>query len=334
MRNAYIIDPIPGARLLPFLAPQSDDDNRLFQEVPWKEYTDLIHAVDSPGLADLLIAPHEYATLRKNPSYLDACVAVAVAARKPLLISAYQDDPAPIEIPGTIVLRASAYKSQLRSSEVIMPAYVEDLGRMYGSEPIGKPDKATVGFMGKAGFATLKDRARYVVRNYIVRRGPDREGLYFRRHALGSLARDPRITLDAVVRKRFSGHRKTIEAGPEEIRERYVRSLKDSIFTLAPRGDGNFSLRFFEALSVGRIPILIDTDVPLPLEDRIDYDAFIVRVPWKDVDRTGEIVADFFDRTDDERIQEMQRLARRTFEDSLTVPSFLREFFSRVPKTL
>ena len=38
------------------------------------------------------------------------------------------------------------------------------------------------------------------------------------------------------------------------------------------RGAGNFSVRFYETLMMGRIPLLIDTDIRLPLSDEINWD--------------------------------------------------------------
>lgn len=328
MRNVYVIEPLPGVRIIPFLASQEQKDNRLFQEVPWEDYGTFMNQVNDPASADIMLVPHEYAVLRKKSEYLAQCQEIARTHSKPLLISAYQDDPSPIQIPGTIILRSSAYKSQLGPHEVIMPAYIEDIGRTHGYEPMTKPDRASVGFVGKAGFSNVREAVRYVIRNYFLRHGPDREGMYFRRHALASLARESDISLDVTARRRFSGHRKTIEIAPEDARKRYIESLKNSLFTLAPRGDGNFSLRFFETMAVGRIPVLIDTDAPLPLEDLIPYNEFIVRIPWQQVDKTGALVAAFFASKSAEEIEAMQRKARQMFETYLYMPKFLEYVFN------
>jgi Exostosin family len=72
---------------------------------------------------------------------------------------------------------------------------------------------------------------------------------------------------------------------PEE-RAGLVKSLRDlmadSRFVLCPRGEGLSSIRLFETMAVGRIPVIIADDAKLPLEDVIDYDRLIVRVPeWR-----------------------------------------------------
>jgi len=63
------------------------------------------------------------------------------------------------------------------------------------------------------------------------------------------------------------------------LRAEYSRLLADSRFVFCPRGDGLTSLRFFETLAFGRIPILVADQAALPLECDIPYDEFVVRVP-------------------------------------------------------
>jgi hypothetical protein len=60
---------------------------------------------------------------------------------------------------------------------------------------------------------------------------------------------------------------------------RWIDVLNSSQFILAPRGCGLNSIRFYEALSFGRIPVLIADDTKLPLDDIINYEDFVVFVP-------------------------------------------------------
>lgn len=57
--------------------------------------------------------------------------------------------------------------------------------------------------------------------------------------------------------------------------------IRDSAFILAPRGYGASSMRLFEAMQVGRAPVIIG-DAWVPPEGP-DWDAFSVRVPERDV---------------------------------------------------
>lgn len=64
-----------------------------------------------------------------------------------------------------------------------------------------------------------------------------------------------------------------------KLRQTYLDNMNDSQFVFCPRGVALNSIRFFEALRMGRIPVLFADDAKLPLERLINYDNFIVRVP-------------------------------------------------------
>lgn len=329
MLRAFVPEPISGKRLVPFVADAPQGGLRLFQDLPEAAFRGLFERVTDIASADIVVLAHEYALLRTHEDYLSARLTDAERAGKRVLISAYQDAPEPIHIENATILRSSAYRRTLLPNEIVMPAYVEDLGAAYGAAPMPKGERASVGFVGKAGFSGPVEAARYVLRNYLLRHGPEREGAYFRRRAIAALTRDARIDFRCIARRSFSGHRNSIELAPEEARREYVQSLQDSLFTLAPRGDGNYSLRFYETLSMGRIPILIDTDMPLPLEDELDYDSFILRVPWQETDAVAARVAAFFARMSDAQLQAMQQRARDAFETKLSMPAFLRRILTR-----
>lgn len=63
------------------------------------------------------------------------------------------------------------------------------------------------------------------------------------------------------------------------LRQEYLDNMNNSQFVLCPRGVGLNSIRFFESLRMGRIPVLFADDTKLPLERLINYDNLIVRVP-------------------------------------------------------
>jgi hypothetical protein len=102
----------------------------------------------------------------------------------------------------------------------------------------------------------------------------------------------------------------------------------ESDFVLAPKGDGNYSNRFLETLSLGRIPVVVDTDIMLPFEDRIAYDRCVVRVPMSDVEKTPEyILAWYAARCDEKEWADAQACARSAYEDYLRIDSFFRKLF-------
>jgi len=337
MLKTFIPEAVPGLRKPLFLVSNPEGGSHLFQTIPRDEFAGIIREVPDVRDADVVIAPHEYADLLKHPAQFEQYRSLARDAGKRLLLSAYQDDNAPIRAEDAIVLRPGAYRSKLAPNEVIMPPYIEDIGKIHGILPLGKGDVPTVGFVGKAGFAGARERVRYAIRNFVLQHGAERTGVYFRRHALKVLKLDSRIRLSAIVRSSFSANRKTVEVPPEVARREYIDNIKNNLFTLAPRGDGNFSFRFFEALSAGRIPVLIETDNALPLEDRIKYDEFIVRCPWQHMSELPERIYRFWSERSDSELRAVQQKAREAFETYLYAPAFFRtvftpEYLSSIPE--
>jgi hypothetical protein len=73
---------------------------------------------------------------------------------------------------------------------------------------------------------------------------------------------------------------------------------------------------------MGRIPVIIDETMPLPLSEHIDWSAIAVKVPISDIDSVGEIVAAFFNSKTPEQLIQMQHASRQTWLDFLTRDNF------------
>ena len=102
----------------------------------------------------------------------------------------------------------------------------------------------------------------------------------------------------------------------------FITNLRESDYALCVKGDENASFRFYEALSMGRIPLLLDTECVLPLQDIIDYRSFCVIVDWRDADRIGEKLLAFHEQVSAEEFEAMQRRAREAFVEYLRMDSF------------
>lgn len=66
-------------------------------------------------------------------------------------------------------------------------------------------------------------------------------------------------------------------------KRQYYKNIAENRYTLCMRGAGNFSYRFYETLSLGRIPILISSDDILPFNDLIEWEKYIIRVSEVDI---------------------------------------------------
>jgi hypothetical protein len=150
------------------------------------------------------------------------------------------------------------------------------------------------------------------------------KGIWLRRKVLRVLSESSLVRPNFILRSSHSAHAATIRLDPQVARREYSENMRQSDLMLCLKGDGNYSLRFYEALSLGRIPLLLDTDGTLPLEDQTDYTSFIVRVPLEHLSEIDRITAEFWRELSPGRFLDMQRRAREAFTHFLSAPAFLR----------
>ena len=77
-------------------------------------------------------------------------------------------------------------------------------------------------------------------------------------------------------------------AGAEQELSEYRNHLERCTYILCPRRIENYSFRIYEALSSGRIPIIVDTDIVLPKE--INWDRVSLKVPYESLDKLADMV--------------------------------------------
>ena len=101
--------------------------------------------------------------------------------------------------------------------------------------------------------------------------------------------------------------------GTELEKSRYVDHLERMTYIVCPRGSENFSIRVYEALKYGRIPVIIDTDMVLPKE--IDWNRVSVRVPYDSLDKIYEIILHDYKSRSTQEFIERQQLAFSTMNE-------------------
>jgi hypothetical protein len=301
--------------------------------------TDVIRTAQAAD-AQAIVLPNNFKkTLSPEATrYVQTYVDTGEEAGKPVYVFSLGDFTGQIQFdPRVFVFRYSLYTDTTSSQDISMPTLTADVAPE-GITIRQKQERPRVSFCGLAGFPTLKRRLAYVIKNLILTfqsfANPHTQarklGIYWRRAAMRACEASLSIDTHFIIRKTFSGNRATIEIDPAQARKEYLDSIRDADFVLAPKGDGNYSNRFLETLSMGRIPVLIDTNVILPLEDRIDYSKIIVRVPMNRVKETPIYIRNFYEALSEEEWRKRQQLARDTFARYLRVDSFFKSFFASV----
>lgn len=148
-------------------------------------------------------------------------------------------------IPENICLyRTSLYKSKQMKNEYLLPYIWE--GNTKSVPTLEKDKFPIVGFCG--------------------------QNSKFRTKTLKLFTENKYIKTNFIIRKEFWGgkpHDKVLIKDFED-------NMLNSHFNICNRGSGNFSMRFYQTLSFGRIPILLNTDIKLPFEEEIKWNDIIV----------------------------------------------------------
>lgn len=167
-------------------------------------------------------------------------------SNKKIIIFLITDCAEKFNIPKNVrLLRTSLDPKKIGSREFLLP-YVWE-GFINGFTPLDK------GQILKAGFCGLNNHHR--------------KGL------LQALQNAPDIESNFIIRDQFWG------GAPHDPRlvKDFSDSLKKNHFQACDRGRGNFSMRFYQTLSAGRIPLVSHNEMPLPFENLIQWDEVIIR---------------------------------------------------------
>lgn len=232
----------------------------------------------SPADCDFILSQRFRRGLEGDPAYhqhdLDAHGREAAVYGKPVLIFWITDATAALRPPPCVFLyRTSMYRSVRRPREEILPFVWETVSRISILAPTPRP---IVGFCGAVW--------------------PNR------RRLLDLFRTDPFFDTVYIVRDQFWGGC----VDDPQLRREFEDNLLTAHFIPCNRGNGNFSMRFYQALSAGRTPVLVDTDMRFPYEDRIDWDRYIVR--GSDEEEVVRLTKQFF-RDRDMSMQQRETLA-------------------------
>lgn len=245
-----------------------------------------------------------------------------------------------IPVKNSIIFNSAISKSKQTKNVHPWPHFFEDFLEKYNNgklNPRNKDAKPIVGFCGYAPPLNIKMGREKIVgiakllANYagLLQRYPDRISHSYRARAIIGLQKAKNVTTNFRLKSNFAfgptgmNTGNTVESN-QEFRNKFFENIVDSDYTLCVRGLGNNSVRFFETMCCGRIPVFVNTDSTLPFDDLIDWKKLCVWVEEKDIDRIGDIVAEFHSKISEEDFIELQKELRRIWEEYLTPTGFFK----------
>lgn len=299
--------------------------------------------------ADICILTYHWPYYVNNGKLAEAQAEVDAAHQhgKPMVVFSSGDHPAnlPFEnaLTHVILFESAGYRATpgLRYHSA-QPSYIPDYLQLYcwgEFKPRPKQAEPVVGFCGQASTSPLQTayrtlRLKWQQRQY--RQGarlwepPPFETSAFRAQVLKAFTHQPGIRTNFIPRKRYRAGEVDDKSHLHLAKLAFVNNILGSDYTLCMRGGGNFSVRFYETLCLGRIPVFIDTDCLLPFQDEIDYQALFPWIAVKDLPHAPEIVRQFHASLSEEDFANLQHACRKLWQDHMTPDGFHRDFVHKM----
>ncbi len=301
----------------------------------------LYRITDRISEADFVLIPYRHNVLiPKYRNVYQSYVAEARAAGKPILLDGTADIEIPVPEEDVYVLRIGGYKSKNTGREIIIPPYADDLLESYCGGKLSLREKTEVPIVGFAGWSSLSGlaRARAVLRDIPLRVGAvfssgigaRRKGVLIRERALNILRNAKGIQTNFLLRPSYSAHVDTASTDMARLRREFVENILASDYVLDVRGDANASTRLFETLSLGRIPIIVDTNRNFPFEDEADYASFSLRIDFRELHHLPRVIADFHARIPGEEFSRIQQRARDVYLSHFRVDALTRHLMEEI----
>lgn len=199
----------------------------------------------------------------------------------------------PLYFENTIIFRTSIEYSKIQINEKILPIiWPEKLGKFTHFLP--KDKLPIVGFCGCLNTNIMrKIMALLIIKN-------------------------DNIKHNFILRKQFLA--KEIP-DKEKTKQDFYENINNSHFTLCINGLGNFSIRFYQTLSCGRIPVFLETDTILPFSNKIDWDNIIIK------DKNPKnLVKKIIKCYQNEDIIEKQKKCLKIFQEYFTIDAYSKKF--------
>jgi hypothetical protein len=274
---------------------------------------------------DVVVYPHSY----EDGADADRVAEAARTAGKPCLFYSQDERLPPSRLRYGTLYRSSIFKKL--PYERAHPVFINDVRQEVAASvvaPLAKNPCPSIGFCGFVGTPLSRLAWRMLGARQKV------DGLAFRARVLDQLRGDNRLDCRFVARGSYLGHATYAAFDKQhpltDARAAFLENLFDCPYNLALRGKGNHSVRFYEILAAGRIPLFVNTGCVLPLENEIDWKSHCVWAEDFDLARIGDRVAEFHAGINDDDFIALQHRNRVLWEDRLRPEPYFRHVLERV----
>jgi hypothetical protein len=247
----FLSQTVIGSKLNLFYEPRDISRNQLEPSLRIK-----LRLVDHPIKADYILVPHDWIEIYRNKKYLKYLGEISKLA--PLIILNGGDVSPTCKMTNTIQLRTHLHSGEKYQNKIIIPYPIKSKELTIKNwKPV--PTISFIGYIPKFGFGTLTGYNKFFIKHPIQTSYFLNRSISFKK--LKNLSKEFEII--AKSRSSFTLRAKNLKQDLHL--QEYNQSLQTSDYVLCPRGFANTSMRFYESLSAGITPILIDSGGELPM---------------------------------------------------------------------
>lgn len=214
--------------------------------------------------ADYVFVPHPWISIKRNYSYLEYLVKLSTDV--PLIIANSDDISPKCDLPNTLQLRSFLHPKENEYRKIIMPYPAKQVqSELRSWKPV--PQVSFIGYVPKFSFGSLTSMSTSFIKS------PIKSSVFLNRKISLIRLNNLRHVFKVVCIPRVSFTLTSENGNLNSHKREYEKNLQESDYVVCPRGFGNTSIRFYETLSAGATPILVNSGSDLP---KISLDNF-----WK-----------------------------------------------------
>ncbi len=295
--------------------------------------------------ADIIILPMSWWYYKKTNQFKIAVSFIKKMNTKGHTVWTHIPGDAELDFPNHLdikVLVQQTYKSASNSNVMCYPAFIEDPLQTYFNQDTHTKRKhnavPTVGFCGYANsnlWKALKFSVKTATKNFMYHinlkaEKPHRlvSSVYKRSVYLNALKNDKKVRTNFIIRNNYrAGLKNDTTKRQHQTTKEFYQNINTSDYVFCYRGAGNFSIRFYQTLAMGRIPIFVNTDCLLPFHNTINWRDHVIWIEETKPDIIAEVIAKYNANLSTETLNTICLNNRKLWESHFSLGSFFKQLF-------
>jgi hypothetical protein len=206
--------------------------------------------------SDYVFVPHPWVLIKKNFDYLRYLNELSL--KVPLLICNTDDTSPKCDLPNTLEIRTFLHPKEKIHRKIVFP-YPAKSKNFTSRTWRDVPQISFIGYVPKLTLGTLTSKSISFLHS------PFKSSVYLNRKiTVAKLNRlQSQFKVVNIKRNKFTLSLNNLSLLSDQAT--FDSNLMESDYIICPRGFGNTSIRFYETLSSGATPVLVDSGSPLPV---------------------------------------------------------------------